>query len=62
MICLGCGNELYSTADDYKQGLCSRCKVEAFNKRNAPPSGWQCPVCNSVWAPHISRCNNCTPP
>ena len=24
-----------------------------------PPKGWQCPICFSVWAPWVDRCENC---
>lgn len=26
------------------------------------PQGWQCPVCKSVWASHVSGCENCNRP
>ena len=25
------------------------------------PTGWQCPICKTVWAPSIARCNTCVP-
>ena len=23
------------------------------------PTGWRCPVCSKIWAPHVSFCNYC---
>jgi hypothetical protein len=24
------------------------------------PLGWQCPICQAIYAPHIGRCESCT--
>ena len=28
-------------------------------KSTLPERGWQCPVCNAVWAPFVRRCEGC---
>lgn len=26
------------------------------------PTGWKCPCCLHVWAPHVTECQRCAPP
>lgn len=45
--------------DDKPRGL-----MDPGEMRKATPSvptGWKCPVCRSVNAPHVNQCKSCDP-
>lgn len=27
----------------------------------AAPKGWECPRCHNAWAPHVDKCQSCSP-
>jgi rubredoxin len=56
--CPHCGH-LYPNCEGAPAHHC-----EAFQTAtlSAISFGWRCPVCSTVWAPHVQRCDECSPP
>ncbi len=57
-MCLQCGINLTTGDSD---GYCFKCKE--YRKLLKPMiTGWVCPRCGAVYAPHINECSRCNPP
>ncbi len=58
-----CGAEL-TTGD--LNGMCLKCfnnqNKEEYCRTDKLRTGWMCPKCGSVWAPHVDGCDICNAP
>ena len=63
--CVICGDTLTSASH---KGVCLKCiqqdstiRISEFRPMYCQ-TGWMCPKCGSIYAPHISECIRCSPP
>lgn len=63
-VCGGCGQTIPPLMGHSCGSTTALYSVDAKYFRNPhtiTPTGWHCPSCGTVWAPHVQRCNECSP-